>query len=330
MSRNSQIYDYLQSSGWLEVPGPESVTFLAAGEYNENHLVRSASGDLYVFRINHGSQLGLEDQVGYEFRVLRAVEASGVTPKPLHVDPAGTDVFPNGVLLMEYLPGGPLDYAEDWQGAAQVFSAVHAVPVPERLVVQADPVRDIAAESLELVHRYPDHPRKRERDMILRYRDTVLELADESADLFASDPFCVVNTEVNSGNFIVDRGGEGAGPRVKLVDWEKAVVSSRFQDIGHFLVPTTTLWKTDFCFDDEGRRAFVSEYRQFAGLDMSLSDCLRGADVMERTILLRAMSWCFMAWYEYTRPGRLLKNEFTFGRIERYLDEMECFLALKG
>lgn len=330
MSRNLQIYNYLQSCGWLKVAGPQAVTFLAAGEYNENHLVRAADGGLYVFRINHGSQLGLEDQIGYEFRVLSAVEPSGVTPKPLQVDPVGSEAFPHGVLLMEYLPGGPLEYERDWRGAAEVFSAVHAVPVPEGLVVQADPVRDIAAESLELVHRFPDHPRARERDMILRYRDTVLELAEASADLFASDPFCVVNTEVNSGNFIVDREGEGAGQRVKLVDWEKGVISSRFQDLGHFLVPTTTLWKTDFRFDDEGKRAFVSAYRDCAGLDLPLNDCLRGADVMERTILLRAMSWCFMAWYEYTRPGRQLRNEFTFGRIQRYLDEMECFLASKS
>lgn len=321
MPKSRVVFDYVTSRGWADLPGPESVSFLAAGEYNENYLLETRDRGRCVFRINHGTQLGLDDQIGYEFRVLQAVHPSGATPEPYLVDSAGTETFPNGVLLMRFLPGGAFAYEEDWRGAAGVFAGVHGVPVPDGLVVQGDPIRAIAEESFKLVNRYPDHPRKRERDMILRYRDTVLNLADEAAELFGEDPLCVVNTEVNSGNFIVDREHD----KVWLVDWEKAVVSSRFQDLGHFMVPTTTLWKSDFRFDGQGRKDFVAEYLRRAGISMSLNDAVFGADIMERTILLRAMSWCFMAWYEYTRPGRELKDEFTFGRINRYLDEMECF-----
>jgi hypothetical protein len=48
--------------------------------------------------------------------------------------------------------------------------------------------------------------------------------------------------------------------------------------------------------------------------------------VLERTILLRALSWCHMAFYEYTRGGRALRDARTFERVRRYLCEIDAFL----
>jgi aminoglycoside phosphotransferase (APT) family kinase protein len=323
------------------------VSFLAAGEYNENYLVTagdgtgpgpgpggpavdvpeseagarpedSASNGRYVFRINHGSQLGLEKhQIEYEFRVLKAVELSGVTPKPLFVDRDGIGRG-RGVMLMQFLPGRPLDYESDSEQAAEVFAQVHELPVSEELIRQENPVLDIARESAGLMERYTDHPMRDVYRLLKEYHARVLRLADEHGDDFRNDRLCIVNTEVNSGNFLVHRG------RARLVDWEKAVVSCRYQDLGHFLVPTTTQWKTDFTFDRESRGAFLRAYAQRTNIELEkLSELTR---IMEQTILLRALSWCYMAYYEYTRRNRELKDEVTFNKISQYLGEAECIL----
>ncbi len=178
--------------------------------------------------------------------------------------------------------------------------------LPDNLIIQSDPVRDIAKESLGLIQRYKDHPLKKERNQILAYYDDVLELADATRDLFDQDRLCIVNTEVNSGNFLISDQG------AFLVDWEKAVVSFRYQDLGHFLVPTTTLWKTDTCLTKEEKTRFLSIYRTRAGLDLDLSQIRQATTVLEKTILLRALSWCFMAFYEYTQTDRPLQNPDTF------------------
>ena len=47
---------------------------------------------------------------------------------------------------------------------------------------------------------------------------------------------------------------------------------------------------------------------------------------MERVILLRALSWCYMAYHEYTAADRELTHNDTFATITSYLDEAECFL----
>lgn len=320
------ISAFLRSRGWVQLDAPEEqLAFLAAGEYNENYLV--TIDELYgttrhVFRINHGSQLGLDNQIEYEFTVLGALSGSGVTPRPYYCEPdPGGDALGKGVLLMEYLPGRPLEYERDWQEVASIFAKTHAQPPDERLIVQANPVLDIAQESLGLIDRFEDHPMTEVRTRLLAYHDDVVALADEYQSLTAADPLVMANTEVNSHNFIIDdETGRGW-----LVDWEKCVVTSRFQDLGHFLVSTTTLWKTDFQFSSEQKRAFVEHYLSEADLAMDSDTALRCTSLMERTILLRALSWCYMAHYEYTRSDRALQNADTFKRIEYYLDNTECF-----
>jgi len=312
-----KIQQFIARAGWLE--SVDGVTFLAAGEYNENYIVYSRRKP-FVFRINHGSQLGQADQIGYEFRVLTALAESGVTPLPYAVERTSAE-FPRGALLMEYLPGEPLDYVRDRDKAAYIFSRVHSCPLTNDLLIQQNPVADIASESYALVYRYPDHPMEYERKVILNYHDHIVELGDKYADAFREEPLCIVNTEVNSGNFLI------RDDSWKLVDWEKAVVSSRYQDLGHFLVPTTTLWKSNYTFDPEARGAFLRAYAAELSSPPPFDTLDRLTSVLERTILLRALSWCHMAYYEYTTSDRALKNEVTFSTITGYLKEIDRFLA---
>lgn len=320
------VFEYLVQAGWLPVQSPYDVTFLAAGEYNENYLVKTAEGR-HVFRINHGSQLGLDNQIEYEFQVLEAVFPSGVTPAPLRCDRnPGHDMFGQGVLLMSYLPGGPLDYDRDMLTAAEVFARVHGVSPGVGLIEQRNPVLDIAKESLGLIQRYVhNHPMEEKRGLLLDYHAEVLRMGEEVESMFASEPQVIVNTEVNSHNFLIDESGPNK--QGFLVDWEKAVVSCRYQDLGHFLVPTTTLWKTQKRYSVDEKKLFLREYRERAGLECGLEELLYKTSLLEKTILLRAMAWCFMAFFEYTQEDRVLKNQDAFKKITQYLGEMECFFA---
>ncbi|MFW6380569.1 MAG: phosphotransferase family protein [Spirochaetota bacterium] len=316
--KHELVRRFLLEHEW--VGAPLNVEFLAAGEYNENYLVK-ADDELAVFRINHGTQLGIGDQISYEFEVLRTVEPSGVTPAPLRLCRSHRD-FPNGALLMRYLPGRPLDYRHDAEGAAKCLARIHSLPYDAAsgpLIVQADPIADIIAECLGLLDRYSDHPLPEKGRRIRAYMEHVRRLATRSS--FAAERLRVVNTEVNSGNFLVD------GTRVRLVDWEKAVASYRYQDLGHFLVPTTTLWKTDFTFSPDERRRFLAVYHELARPPVSRDELDERTQLLEETILLRAFSWVYMAYAEYASGSRALANEGTFATITHYLDHVDEFLG---
>ncbi len=312
------IRAFLQARHWIEPPF--QIGFLARGEYNENYRVDCPSGS-YVFRINHGSQLDLPNQIEYEYHVLKSVQESGLTPAPVayELEPPGLS---GGVMLMSFLPGVHLSYERDALRAAETFARIHSIPPDSRLVEQPSPVRDILTECDRLMSRYPDHPRREVRERIQRYREYVERLADDTEHLFATEAPCIVNTEVNSNNFLVSHDA------VRLVDWEKAVTSPRYQDLGHFLVETTTRWKTDYVFSDENRLRFLEAYRTYMDSLIPLEELSEKTRVLENTILLRALSWCYMAFYEYTRPGRPIQNPDTFRTISQYLDESEWLLAV--
>ena len=307
------IAAFLLDRGWVETT--PQVRFLAAGEYNQNYLILDGDTRL-VFRINHGSQLGLADQIEYEFKALQCVAPSGATPRPLRVH-GDARPFGGGVMLMEYLPGGPLVYERDWERAAEIFARIHALPPCPELLVQADPVAAIASESLALIERYPEHALPRQRGMLLGYHERITRLGEDSRALFAADRLCVVNTEVNSNNFLI------SPESAYLVDWEKAVVSSRHQDLGHFLAPTTTLWKTETIFSPQQKRDFLKAYHRRLENPPALEELLRLSRIMEQVIILRGLSWCFMAHHEYTHAAKPLTDEGTRERIELYMRDME-------
>ena len=309
------IESFLDKRGWLK---DASAAFLAAGEYNENYLIRTDT-NFFVFRINRGSQLGIDNQIEYEYSVLEALVSSGVAPRPFHVCPFAEE-FDAGVLLMEYLPGRTLDYHTDVSTAADIFSKIHSVPLDKRLLRQDDPVDDIIRECELLLSTFDDHPLERARTLLLRYRDKLRNSYPNSGSLFSSDELSIVNTEVNSGNFII--GDE----KSYLVDWEKAVVSCPYQDLAHFSAPTTTLWKSDFVFDSQGLYEFYKEYHTRTHLRIGISELADKAEILRRVILLRGLSWCHMAYYEYSKSNRTLRNEDTFEKIRMYMDEIEWFL----
>lgn len=314
--KSLEIYQFLKKKAWLS--GEFDCTFLAAGEYNENYLINCKDAR-FVFRINHDTQLGLTNQIEYEYQVLEALSGSGVTPKPFYYD-LHVDRFGKGALLMEYLPGKPLDYHCDLEKAADIFAKVHAQPVDGRLIVQKDPACDIALESKGLLDRYPGPYYPSVRSRLLKYHQEIVDSSEKMAQLYGNEHYCIVNTEVNSGNFVI------ADNRASLVDWEKAVVSYRYQDLAHFLIPTTTLWKTSFRFNEEGKYAFLGQYLAAGDAGLSKDEVYEKTKLMERVILLRALSWCYMAYHEYRTADRELTHDDTFVTITSYLDEAECFL----
>jgi len=316
------IHEFLTREKWVS-KGYE-IDFLAAGEYNENYRIRT-DHDEFVFRINHGTQLGLEDQSTYEFQVLGAVYPSGATPRPLKLNPADP-LFPRGAMLMEYIPGIRFDYERDWAAAARLFASIHRLPPSDRLIRQENPVADLVAESLTLLHRHSPHPLAKTGSLIRDYAEHIAEIGRSADPEMRDEPLCIVNTEVNSGNFISPAPGS-ADARLKLVDWEKAVVSCRYQDLGHFLVPTTTLWKSEYRFSQQTRRAFLQEYSTAAQPAVHIDELDRRTDILERTIVLRALCWCYMAYFEYTTSNRSLQNADTFERIVFYLDNASSFMG---
>lgn len=296
------------------------VGFLAQGEYNLNYFLQSG-GQRYVLRVNTGSQLNLDNQIAYEYRALELLRPSGVTPRAFYLDDTRQEI-PYGLMVMEYLPGRPLDYRSDLAAAARTFARIHGMEFSaeevEFLVREPGPLTGIYKEAERLLEKYFSCPRS-DPTVAALLEKLLLRAGERKKEekYLAEDPWLrVINTEVNSHNFIVNP----ASGSCHLVDWEKPIYGEPAQDLSHFLIATTTMWKQNYILSREEEELFISTYLQ------CLPPCPQAKTLRERVEMfkffnyLRAVSWCAMAWTEYSGPGRPLSNPDTFEKIKAYLE----------
>lgn len=110
-----------------------------------------------------------------------------------------------------------------------------------------------------------------------------------SREVFAEPDLVFVNYDLNTHTFIV-----GPNDRfVSLVDWEKARVAPTVQDIAHFLLPTTTLWRssTATLLTPDQEASYLGTYlSERPHLDQDRF--MLQVSAMKRLIALRAISSC--------------------------------------
>ena len=309
-----EVREYL-SQRLKDPPPPEAVSFLARGEYSLNFLV----GDGSVARLVTGTQMGLplDEQATYEHGALQLLTPSGVTPEPYFVDP-GPTTLPYPLLLEEYLPGRPLDYATDLAAAARCVAAIHRLGVPQNhnLQVHPDPAPAILEESRSLAEPYLEWDGASvDNKKALRAGFKRIKQFLQQGDLFTGDDLAIVNYDLNTHNFVVNDDG------AKLLDWEKARIAPRTQDLAHFLLPTTTLWRDDTAtlLSEGHEQEFIEEYLEHA----PTSDTQKFRTQLEamRTIVsLRAVSWCAWALQETAQRERPITNEETLNKSRQYLE----------
>ena len=318
-----KVTEYLAGRDWKDVPLMQGCQFtvssLAQGEYNLNYLIASDTTRL-VFRVNIGTQIDRDDQIVYEYKALDLLRQSGVTPRPHFVDDTRS-FFDRGILIMDYLPGEALDYNRDLSEAAGLFAAVHQVKVSvgkNHLICEEAPLSLIFEECAGLLQQYF------ESDLadpnIRQYLIDLKEWADTARTTekyYQQDPWpCIVNTEVNSGNFIVNREKK----TIHLVDWEMPRWGDPSQDLSHFCSPLTTLWKTDWRMSPEIKRGFLKAYSQHIQdphLRDTLEDRIRLRDPF---VYLRGISWSAMGWVAYQTEFSGMKNPDTWAKLQQYMN----------
>jgi len=296
------------------------VSFLARGENSLNHLVGGAAGsDAFVARLVTNSEMGLPlpEQALYEHHALGLLAPTGVTPQPYGVDPEPEDL-PYPLILEEFLPGRPLDYATDLEAAARCVARVHAPGVPEGhgLQEKADPAPAILSESRALAEPYLSWPEAGEESKAtLRAGFERVEEFLNDGGLFSGTALAVVNYDLNTHNFVVRDGA------ARLLDWEKARIAPAVQDVAHFLIPTTTLWRDASAarLSEAQEEAFVGTYLDRAGI-ANEDNFLAQLAAMKVIVSLRAVSWCAWALAETAGGARAIVNEETLNKSRLYLE----------
>ncbi|MEG0806712.1 MAG: aminoglycoside phosphotransferase family protein, partial [Lachnospiraceae bacterium] len=324
MERIEGLEKYIQMLGFKEhlcIPMESEIVlhYLAQGEYNINYwFVHPITNEKLVLRINTGSQMHLNNQIEYEAQALCYLKESKRTPILKYCD--GSKKFlPFGILVMSFLEGKSLDYKTDLLLAAHCLADIHSMEVPgtHQLLSPIHPLQAILNECNEMFHAYEIstqgavYQKRKIRDLLDQGQCIINHMDDYKGRR------CCINTELNSGNFLIN----GVGKANYLVDWEKPLYGDPAQDLGHFLAPTTTFWKTDTILSNHEVHNFYQDYIR------SVNDRFDIADLEERTKVfipitcLRGITWCAMAFIEYQNQEKIVKNAYTYKKIQTYLSK---------
>ena len=292
----------------LAETGYNNIKLLGAGEYNINFTFDE--GDLKkVLRINMKSQMNLENQIEYEYETLQLLKDSGVTQKPYDLV-TETNLLPYKYLTMEFLEGSPLNYKTDMYIAAYLLSKVHNTPYGDNNLINAtNPFQLMFDECKQMAGEYLAWEKvdKKVSNYIKTFLEKCQTLIPEEYDI--ANP-CIINTELNSGNFLIGEGKEDS----YVIDWEKALIGECEQDLAHFLAPTTTFWKTDIILSENEINEFLEEYGNYRNFDRKrferylIFNCLRG------------VTWCSMAFRQYSENDKMLMDDTTFKKIASYIE----------
>ncbi|WP_099203368.1 aminoglycoside phosphotransferase family protein [Miniphocaeibacter massiliensis] len=305
----------------LGIPKNYNITYkkLAQGEYNINYiLLHPITNKKMILRINTGSQMHLNNQIEYEFNALKLLEKSNRTPKPIFID-GSKEYLDYGLMVMEFLEGRSLNYKTDLNLAAECLADIHATIVSENsgLIYPKNPIEAILFECNEMFKIYYDSrlSKKEVKSKIKRLLSLgEKKLKDENE---YSGYRCCVNTELNSGNFLIN----GHNRNNYLVDWEKPILSTPIQDLGHFLAPTTTFWKTDIILSKEENEKFVNEYINAVNNRFVINNLNEQLNLFIAINCLRGITWCSMAYIQYNSYDKLIKNGDTYKKLEAYLEK---------
>lgn len=328
MNKIKGLKEYVAHPAYRKALGlPEEVTeqycLLAQGEYNINYkFTHPVTGKEYLLRINCGSQMHLDKQSTYEFGALKHIHSSGRTPDVVYLDDSKS-LLAYGVMVMEFLPGTALDYTrkEQLRLAARTLADIHSVSAgfenDFHPVTPENPLLAMMEECHEMFWTYEnyDEAPKSVKERIRTMLQKGDEIAAASRDLIPYQ--CLINTELNSTNFLVDEQQRTC----YLIDWEKPILGDPAQDLGHFLAPTTTFWKTDVIFDMDTMNRFVEEYIRAVDGRFDVSGLWKRVQTYLLITCLRGTTWCAMAWVQYRDPDKLIVNESTRKKLDDYLSD---------
>jgi aminoglycoside phosphotransferase (APT) family kinase protein len=321
-----QVGVYVNKPARLRTLGfecPVRVSHIAHGEYNINYLLDDGTRRL-VLRVNTKSQVGLSNQIRYEYETLQLLGPSGVTPRACYLDDSKTEL-PYGLLAMEFLPGRSLDYHTDLKLAARTLARIHNLTFADEQVAhlnrEPEPLTGIYRESLWMLDPYLRDPKgDPEIKRLMEFWGTCADERRANEQALQHDPWLrVVNTDLHNENFIVNCPIPGEGT-CHLIDWEKPNYAEPAKDICHFLQVTTTRFKTDFAFTKDQEQWFLDLYKRELDPIEQLATFEDRLHIFGFFTLLRAIAWGCMVWSEYVADeGLKLKNSNTFRVVEEMI-----------
>jgi len=250
----------------LEVQNTDSVEILGmvTGSYNINFHVRVDKTE-FIFRINIDQQSGLNNQIEYEFMVMKFLESHHIAPKAYYFDDS-QERFDYPVMIEEYLEGPILsletekNISEVISKVAELLSSLHSLK-PENMpfMIWRNPLVDtyelVSNDLIGLEAKRTSE--KKTISLAKRMLAKTEAMVLKHRHLFHADS--LNHTDLCCENFIKTAQG------LRLIDWEKPRVDDYTYDICCFISEPAELYNSRKVLNPEERMNFLDNYVRLSG-----------------------------------------------------------------
>lgn len=291
----------LQALAQAGLPGAQgAVEPLPDTGLAHRHLRLVGTG--WLARVPKQSQMGLqaEAHLAYEAACFERAAGSGHSPR-LHAVLPPSPGLPRGALLVEEVPGRPLQLPADLTALATALAGLHALPLPDDRSPLLDPPDPLAALATEIDTQARHLPaaglEHAAQAQIGQEQDRLRRLVQQSA----RPPRHLIAFDAHPGNFLLHPDG-----RAVMVDLEKARYGPAPLDLAHATLYTSTTWDrhTHSVLDDRQLLQATGRWLQ------ALAE--RGVDPaaerpwvapMRRAMWLWSITWCAKWRAQSRRPA---------------------------
>ena len=307
---------YLGYSNLLD--DKHKVVFLTESESNINFLI-DVGAEKYIFRLSKNSQLGLRNQIKYEYDALKILEKSYVTPRTFFLDDS-TTFFDYGVLIMQYIKGRRLEYQRDFHEVAKTFGKIHSLNLDKidvsNFIVRDDIIDDCLEKSRVNLKKFFKSP-KIDANVKIKIND-FLEWGEKNKKckkFFEKDKWQVINnTEPHLDNFVISDRNRKA----YLLDWEKPVIADPSIELSYFLSPVTTMWTGNYAFSEDEKDDFFKTYIMY--LDKRDRDIVERVKIYTPYICLKELSKLANRLLVYENDTGTNKDINEYKKLKEYIN----------
>lgn len=226
------------------------------------HVHLRLCGTGLLARVPKQSQVGLAPgaHLAYEAVCFERAAPGGHAPR-LHALLPPSDDLPRGALIVDEVPGRPLQLPQDLPALIQSLAALHALalPAPDARGPLLDPADPLAALAVDIEFQALHLPAAglvpAAREAIDRERSRFLRLLEAPV----RPPRHLIAFDAHPGNFI--RRDDG---RAVLVDLEKARYGAAALDLAHATLYTSTTWDrhSQAVLDDDALQQAATQWLQ--------------------------------------------------------------------
>jgi len=293
-----------------------SVKEINRGGYNINYLV-NIDDHKFLFRLNLDKYIDVDNQIEYEYQILKYLEGKDVGPRPYFIDTSKKDLE-HDLLVEEFVENKPLKFGNKFlKDLGKLVRKLHLVPLPENdfLIKNTNPLTD----QRNFIKRKIDFIKSTKfNQKFLSFIDPYIPKIDRyvsgHSDLFSTKEICINHRDMVIENILQTSKG------LKLVDWQATMADDASYDLTFFTCDIVIEWNLGRPLTNEEKQIFLNSYQA----DKKMLEKIR---IRQPMVYLELFTWiAYRAAYLRNKLAKNLVNEADKDFVQKRIAAYESFL----